>query len=645
MDSGVSGVDPELPGYYGREQRYIHERFQEFAQRHPKIARRLGAQAGEVGDPYVERLLQSYALRAARSQMRIDRFSLDIPLRRLDGVDLNLSAPLPSLGVARFYPDATSAHSPQGLALPRGTRLTIPAAEDSVECVFLTSQHLKLWPVAIARVKPTGIPADIPALYRYVHDSQNASRVRGALRLRLRIISGMTFRTLEGLDELPVYLCGEQKMASQLFELIQTSVVGIVMGVPGEFEQGDLYGAKRPGMPYMRIKHAGLEPDESLLRSVVTKAHGHRLVHEFFALPSRFGFFTITGLAAGLKHIDGPDVEIVLLLAREVAMLDQQIGITDFALYCTPVANLYPATSERLTVDPEQPAHQLTPVPDRPNDNEVHSVDRVWGQTQEESEKLPYQPLDAALPDDTRRNLRYFRLTREQETVAENDRRYDTHREFVRTLSSIRLLWEDREPDDTGIRFLTVDAWLTNGNLPCVQPRNGVSDLTAADAKAVESVGFVRGPTAPRPALARGAQDDAAWELIRQLHLELAVFDDEFKEPNPGEGLRLMLRPYLGAGDPAMARFLDSLVGATATAVNDMHRWDDELHLARGIAITLTFDESRLDGWSPFGFALALERYVARHVSEHSFTRTTLRSTQRGEIFTFPTRGGTCGVF
>ncbi|MDR8401786.1 type VI secretion system baseplate subunit TssF [Paraburkholderia sp. USG1] len=52
---------------------------------------------------------------------------------------------------------------------------------------------------------------------------------------------------------------------------------------------------------YMQVKHAGLEPHESLLRPVAMKFHGHRLVHEFFALPSRFGFFTITGLAAGLN--------------------------------------------------------------------------------------------------------------------------------------------------------------------------------------------------------------------------------------------------------------------------------------------------------------------------------------------------------
>ncbi|WP_414694418.1 type VI secretion system baseplate subunit TssF [Paraburkholderia sp.] len=50
-------MDPELPGRYAEELRYHIESYKlRFAQPHPKIAARLRSQAGEVGDPYVERL-------------------------------------------------------------------------------------------------------------------------------------------------------------------------------------------------------------------------------------------------------------------------------------------------------------------------------------------------------------------------------------------------------------------------------------------------------------------------------------------------------------------------------------------------------------------------------------------------------------
>jgi type VI secretion system protein ImpG len=65
-------MDPRLLQYYSGELLYLRELAGEFARQHPKIARRLGMQAGEIGDPYVERLIQSAAMTFARMQMRID---------------------------------------------------------------------------------------------------------------------------------------------------------------------------------------------------------------------------------------------------------------------------------------------------------------------------------------------------------------------------------------------------------------------------------------------------------------------------------------------------------------------------------------------------------------------------------------------
>ncbi|MFM0137287.1 type VI secretion system baseplate subunit TssF [Caballeronia grimmiae] len=643
--SGEATMDPEIREYYQRESHYIIESFGVFAHTYPKIAGRLGAQAGDVRDCYAMRLLQGFAFVAARSQMRIDRWSLDIPLRTLERVNPNFAAPLPSVAVARFYPDAQAAHNPHGLTLQRGTQLTPHTKVRGPSAEFRTSQPVTVWPLEIATVRATGVPADIPSLYRFVSDSQSSARVRGALRLRLATLNGMPFCKLEGLDRLPIYLSGDERLASRLFELIHTCVIGIVMGVPGQFESGEVYGARLPGRSYMNVEYEGLKSGESMLRPVMQQFHGCMLVHEFFALPARFWFFALTGLAAGLKRMRGPEVEIVLLLSCEVASLDQQIDVTQFALFCTPVSNLFPKTTTRLAIDGKKTEHRVTPITDAPDDYEVHSVDLVSGQVEKDSEKVVFQPLDTALPDDTLRQPRYFMLWRELDVSPDNERRYEVRQQFVHTRTRLKLFGLDGEPDDSGVQYVTLQAWLTNGELPCMLPRDGINDLVVKDAKAVASVGFVRGPTVPKPPLALGARGQTAWALVRQLQLELAIFDDEFDESKPGEGLRQTLLPYLGAGDPTMERWLDSLIGASVKPVYDMHPIDNELQLTRGMAITLTFDEHRLDGWSPFTFALALERYVARHVSSHSFTRTVLQTGQRGVIFAWPTRSGMRGVF
>ncbi|WP_244438886.1 type VI secretion system baseplate subunit TssF [Paraburkholderia dilworthii] len=110
-------MHPELSGYSQRELLCIHELFQEFACEHPKIARRLGAQGA-----YVERLLQTFALTAARSQMRIDRMTGAFTQHLLECVNRKYVTLLPSLRVARFFSDPEATLNPQGQTLPRGTR-------------------------------------------------------------------------------------------------------------------------------------------------------------------------------------------------------------------------------------------------------------------------------------------------------------------------------------------------------------------------------------------------------------------------------------------------------------------------------------------------------------------------------------------
>jgi len=640
-------MDPELPERYMHELRYITALFGEFAQWHPKIAARFGAQAGEVHDPYVERLLQGAAFINARTRMHSDRMTDAYTHRQLACVHPNYVAPLPSMAVVRFYPGYKTGQGGEGEVLPRGTRLFSRAELGRSACEFRTAFELTVRPVEIVHARLGGVPPDIPDLYRQVHGN---ARVLGSLRLRLRTTNGTAIRELAGLDRLPVYLCGEARIASHLFELIHTATLASVTGVPGKFATGELHGVFQNGLRHGRMQRAveyeGLEPEHSLLPPVHATYHGHNLVHEYFAMASRFWFFTLTGLAGGLSKIDGPEAEIVLLLDREAGDLAQHVDAAQFALFCSPAINLFPVCTEKLDIDPEAREHRLVPVATAPDDYEVHSVRYVTGQVEDdeaadgggEDGAIPFSPLDVAHPDDERGDERWFTLRRELDQPGGNVRRYRTRQSFIRTHTWLTLLAHDHTPDDTGVRHVMLDAWLTNGDLPCTLPHDGVDDLVANGAKSVARVGFVRPPTLPGPPLARGG---AAWDLMRQINLEYGVFDDEYDEPSPGAGLRLLLQPYLGAGAPAMQRQFDGLTGALAVPVHDHHRLGDDLTYMRGIGVTLTFDEAVFDGCSPFTFALVLERYVARHVSAHSFTRTTFRTQQRGPVFTWPTRGGT----
>ena len=61
---------------------------------------------------------------------------------------------------------------------------------------------------------------------------------------------------------------------------------------------------------------------------------------------------------------------------------------------------------------------------------------------------------------------------------------------------------------------------------------------------------------------------------------------------------------------------------------------------ARGLEITLTFDETAFEGVGVFILGAVLEQFFAKYVSLNSFTETIVRTRQRGEIIRWPTRMG-----
>src|SRR3982751_2428736 len=98
-------MDPRLLRYYNQELRYLREMGAEFAREFPKIAGRLGMEGMEVADPYVERLIEGAAFLAARVQLKQDAEYPQLAQRLLDIVSPNLSAPIPSMLVARLRPN------------------------------------------------------------------------------------------------------------------------------------------------------------------------------------------------------------------------------------------------------------------------------------------------------------------------------------------------------------------------------------------------------------------------------------------------------------------------------------------------------------------------------------------------------------
>ncbi|RQN39301.1 type VI secretion system baseplate subunit TssF [Paraburkholderia tropica] len=628
-------MDPRLLEYYNKELIYMRELANEFAQAHPKIARRLGMQAGEMTDPYVERLIEGFSFMAARMQIKIDAEFPRFTGRMLEVVYPNYVRPTPSMAVARYFPDPKKGNLGEGLTIERGATLMsrIPPGENTA-CEFRTSQDVTLYPLEIVSARLTGIPPDIPMLDRYVPPH---AQVRSALRLRLRVTEGEKISELAGLDRLPFYLSGDEQVASHLFELLHAGGVATITGEPGAFGDQD-----RPfaAVTHNAVVHEGLGVNEGLLPLNWSKFHGHNLLHEYFACPSRFYFFTLTGLQEGLRKARGREAEIVVLLSQSGDRLAGLVDASRFALFCTPVINLFPRKIERVELKEAATEFHMVPKRLAPLDYEVFTIDALHAQVGEKSAKLEFRPLYQTLNNDEGNHGRYFCLRRERRLLSDSARRYGTRTPYIGTEVFVSLVDQFEAPYHEGMRYLSIDAWLTNRDLPNLVPRDGLDDLEPQENTPVAGIGLIRPPSTPR---APFAERETAWRLIRQLNFNSVPLEDSEHRPG-GQGLRDMLRLFISGDDTTHQRQVEGLLGVKTRPVSRKLPGAGPLVFGRGTECQLTVDESGFSGGSPFLFGLILEHYLARHVSINSFTQTELQSMQRGRIMRWPVRMGTRGV-
>jgi len=621
-------MDPQLLGYFNQELIFMRESAAEFATQHPKVARRLGMHGVEVADPYVERLIEAFCFMSARMRIKLDAEFPRFTERLLEVLYPNYVSPTPSVAVAQFFPDARQGDFSKGFPVPRGTPLYARVPEgEATACEFRTGQDLKLWPLEIVSAQLGGVPPDIPGLARYVPAHV---QIQGSLRLRLRTTAALNFCELEGLDRLPIYLGGEEQLASRLFELLHAAGVATITGVPERM-------ADRPHVVQGEaLVHEGLEPGQSLLPLPWNVWHGHNLLHEYFACPARFYFFRLQHLAPALSRIEGKEAEIIVLLTRPPGDLAGLVDARQFALHCTPVVNLFPSRVDRVELRPDQTEFHIVPDRTRPMDFEVHSLLQVQGQRAATTESIDFRPLYQTLNQDEGNHGRYYTLRREARLSSDSARKYGTRTPYIGSETFASLVDQREAPYPDGLRYLSIQAMLTNRDLPRLVPRNGRNDLRLADSVPVSGVGLIRAPSAPRPPFAQG---ETAWRLIRQLSFNYLPLT-ELPHREGAQGLRDMLRLYLGSSNPEGERQIAGLIGCRTQPVTRRLPGNGPLVYGRGVQVDVTVDEENFSGVSPYLFGLVLEHYFARHVAINVFSQTRLHSMQRGEVSNWPPRMG-----
>ena len=109
----------ELLPYYERELTFLRELSGDFAQRYPKIARRLLLDGDQSEDPHVERIIEAFAFLTARIHRKLDDEFPEITEAFLQVLYPHYIQPFPSCTLLQMELSAETPEVTRKMVVPR----------------------------------------------------------------------------------------------------------------------------------------------------------------------------------------------------------------------------------------------------------------------------------------------------------------------------------------------------------------------------------------------------------------------------------------------------------------------------------------------------------------------------------------------
>jgi type VI secretion system protein ImpG len=606
----IANSQEELLRYYKSELTYLRQMGSVFAERYPKIAKRLELGHEECADPHVERLIEAFAFLTARLQHELDSEFPDITSALLGILSPQLTSPVPSMAIAQFNVDPEQAKMTTGFQIDRHTSL-FADANDHLYCRFRTCYPVTLWPLKVTA-------ADFEQTRNYSFLDME-TQVVAALQVRLQCLTpAVKLQDLE-MSRLRFYLHGEPILVKSLYELLSCNLYDVALQTPDGGEPVYL------GADALRPVGFGLDAD---VLPYPPNAHpGYMLLQEYFAFPKQYLFFDLCFDANrdGTKLPDLLDpktpaqtVDLVFLLNRRPPQnlpIDEKV----FRLGCTPIINLFPKTTEPIRLDHRSLEYTLVADKRRERTTEVHSILSVSASSNAVDTTQKLEPFYSY----------NHRMQAANHKAFWHARRVATTRKDLRgTELVLSFLDLDLKPSLPAMQTVYAHTLCTNRELARELPAGALMQIEqAAPLDPKLPIVCLEKPTAPLPPPAKGS---TAWRLVSQLslnHLSLADGKDSLS------ALKEILRLYASPDNHVDQQLIDGIAEMTCRPVVRHMGGEPWRGFCRGTEVTLTFDEDYYEGSGAFLFASVLNSFFASYAAMNSFTQLVVKSKQREGIW------------
>jgi type VI secretion system protein ImpG len=528
------------------------------------------------------------------------------------------------MAVVEMQPKLSEGALADGFRVARGTVLHgLAGRAAETACEYRTAHDVTLWPLELVGAEYTSFLADLGSI-------RLPSKGKSALRLRLRAAGGLTMDHL-ALADLPVFLRGGDEIAMRLYELLMAHSVALVARPSGPGQSGSHV------MPDASVGSLGFDDEQALLPYGPRSFQGYRLLQEYFAFPSRFLFFNLCGLTDAVRRCTGPEMEIVVVFDAQDPRLEKAVGAAQFALFCTPAVNLFPRRADRIHLGASANEYHVVPDRTRPMDFEVHTVTEVVGYGAGSDQRQEFLPFYATNDQSPTADMAYYTVHRQPRVLSSKQQTNGPRSSYVGSEVFLALVDPDEAPFRSTLKQLAVEVVCTNRDLPLHLPiGQGAGDFSLEVGGPVVALRCVAGPTPPRASHAHG---DTTWRLISHLSLNYLSLTDA-ADGGGAKALRELLALYGDSGDAVIRRQIEGVRSVTPKCVTRRLPFPGPAAFGRGTEVTLTCDEIAFEGMGVFLLGAVLERFFSKHVSINSFTETTLKTVQRGEIARWPARIG-----
>ena len=457
----------ELLPYYEKQLQEFGQQSREFAHKYPKIAQRLSLNQEQIDDPHIERLIQAFALIAARIDKKLTD-SYDLFTRSIFEVMFpQYLKPFPASSVISFEDSSKIKQLTEVHHIPRGTALKAKSIS-GVQSEFSSVQDVRLLPIAIKQLQFKAHPT------AHMHLNQNAT-----ISLSFEVFNQK--HALLKMEKIPIFLDAISNFPLQVLDSIfqKTTIFSIKAGQ-------QTFDIANP------FTLGGFQEQESILPIDQHTHQAYRLLMEYFCCPEKYSFLTLN--LDFLQFLNASQSEFEVQMHFKLNLNDQavlrnyaELSTANFKLFCTPVVNLFKKQAEPQKIDHKRMEYPLITDVHYPEYYQAYSILSMNMIREKSSQDQVLHPI-----------LPFFAMSHyHQEQVnffySLNGSLHKNKRQEL----SYSVLSKHLEPHRTQSDFISIELLCSNGDLAYESYNKEHNILTLNDSSLARRAVMLKRPNKP----------------------------------------------------------------------------------------------------------------------------------------------------